>query len=353
MVGASLIANLLATLGQRVEEGASLNFYKALKQREYYEQKISIDNPLCIRLYAFMNYNAAYLITVMLWIIWLAFITVWSIIATSNFSHPEHKWGFAYAQYFAVSLCSSAGSFSLPSDSPNWSYALAAVSMMIGVPLMALAISSIVIMLWQGQKFKLVKNATWTPITLNELEALKQLGISSSDELISKGDYILLGLLRMGHDGGVIKYLSEVYDASVEERGGVPMDERVAGHGRAFSCYSAQAQAYVVPDEPEGKSDQLICTDTSAESSSGVVADAEVVEPDSQSLKDVDRKRQWSTLATAGEQSPRNSGNLDHFFGMPTQNNSLHVGDAMGMETIQDPLLTINECHVKNESGNA
>jgi len=107
--------------------------------------------------------------------------------ATNGFdeTNPEKKWenwDFSYALYFTVSLCSSAGAFSLPSFSPVWAYGFAAVSMMIGVPLMALSVSSVVILLLQGQHFKKVKKAAWEPVQRNEMLSLKQLGLSDGDD---------------------------------------------------------------------------------------------------------------------------------------------------------------------------
>ena len=58
----------------------------------------------------------------------------------------------------------SAGSLSLPPDSPEWAYLLTGVFMMMGVPLMALAVSCIVIMMWQDQRFCRVHDAAWEPI---------------------------------------------------------------------------------------------------------------------------------------------------------------------------------------------
>ena len=91
---------------------------------------------------------------------------------------------------------------------------------MFGVPLMALAISSIVIMLSQGYRFNKVKTAVWEPVQLNEVEAIKLLGLREGDgDMIGKGGFVLLGLLQMGQDRGIIQYLANAYDAS-EERGG-------------------------------------------------------------------------------------------------------------------------------------
>ena len=240
MVGAGLIALNLVVIGRKIEDAASNVVFDGLKRREDYEKDMSRENPLCMRLRAFMQYNAPYLLVVLLWIIWLAFITVWSIFATINEENPEQSWDFAYAQYFAVSLCSSAGSFSLPGTSDTWAYGLASVSMMFGVPLMALAISSIVIMLSQGHRFNKVKKAAWEPVQLNELEAIKQLGLHDGEgDMISKGGFVLLGLLRMGQDSGIIQYLADAYDAS-EERGGavvsssVHLDDEYSKHARAY-----------------------------------------------------------------------------------------------------------------------
>jgi len=242
LFGAALIAVLLTKVGQRVEESASMNMFEALKRREDYEQKLSRDNPFCTRFKAFIQYNAAYLVTILVWVVWLSFIVVWSLISTSGL---VDKWDFADAQYFAVSLCSSAGSFSLPPECPEWAYLLAAISMLFGVPIMALAVSSIVIMLWQGHKFKQVKEAAWEPVATHELEALNKLGLAAGGvHEIAKGEFILLALLRMGQDGGIINYLSDVFDAS-EQRGGVLVKRNIERDVDNTGFYSDQASAYV------------------------------------------------------------------------------------------------------------
>jgi hypothetical protein len=63
-----------------------------------------------------------------------------------------------------VSICLLAGSLSLPPDSPEWAYLLMGVFMMVGVPLIALAMSCVVIMMWQDQRFCRVHDAAWEPI---------------------------------------------------------------------------------------------------------------------------------------------------------------------------------------------
>jgi hypothetical protein len=66
----------------------------------------------------------------------------------------------------------SAGFLSLPPDSPEWAYLLTEVFMMVGVPLMALAVSCVVIMMWQDQRFCRVHDAAWEPIRDVEMMAV-------------------------------------------------------------------------------------------------------------------------------------------------------------------------------------
>lgn len=242
LVGASIIAVMITEAGNQVEEAASLSMFESLQRRENYERQMARGKPLKVRLFAFLAYNSAYLISIFVWILWMSFIIIWAMIQV-----PE--WDFGRAQYFAISLCSSAGSFSLPTTSSNTAYGLAGVSMMIGVPLMAMGVSSIIIMCWQGHRFKKVKVAAWDDVTQEELKLLNELKlveIGEGDEL-TKGGFILLGLLRMGQEVGVMKYLADAFEA-IEERGGVIIreaedDNNNKDDGNAY--YSKQAQAYM------------------------------------------------------------------------------------------------------------
>ena len=133
--------------------------------------------------------------------------------------------------------------------------------MAVGVPLMALAISSIVIMCLQTNKFDQRKKAAWSPVTQIELETLMKIGLGHGDEVISKGDYVLLGLLRMGTDAGMIKHLCDCYEKAEDEAGCVCLDETVESDGKTSSSsntnagggYSEQARAYLATTEPDNK----------------------------------------------------------------------------------------------------
>jgi hypothetical protein len=64
----------------------------------------------------------------------------------------------------------------LPVPTPRltgvWAYLLTGVFMMVGMPLMALAVSCVVIMMWQDQRFCRVHDAAWEPIRDVEMTAV-------------------------------------------------------------------------------------------------------------------------------------------------------------------------------------
>jgi hypothetical protein len=51
-----------------------MNMFQALRRKEDYERKTRRENPLKGRVDAFVWYNAAYLITIALWMAWMGFI---------------------------------------------------------------------------------------------------------------------------------------------------------------------------------------------------------------------------------------------------------------------------------------
>ena len=162
--GSTLIAILLTRAGENVEEDASMNMFEALRRREDYERKMRRENPLPGRVDTFVRYNAVYLITIASWLAWMGFIVGWSIVVLWNIVDEGQQWGFACAQYFTVSVCLSAGSLSLPPNSPEWAYLLTGVFMMVDVPFMALPMLCVIIMMWQDQRFHRVHDAAWEPI---------------------------------------------------------------------------------------------------------------------------------------------------------------------------------------------
>jgi hypothetical protein len=281
-----------------------MSMFESLQRRDNYEKLMSRDNPFKVRLYAFVGYHAAYLMCVFFWFFWVGIIMVWSM-------QEVPSWDFATALYFAVSLCSSAGSIPLPSGTSNRAYWLAGVSMMIGVPLMAMGVSCLVIMAWQGHRFKEVKSAAWDDVTTEELELLIQLGLVDIDqgEPLAKGGFILLGLLRMGQDVGVIKYLADSYD-QIDERGGVIIRTKSA-KDNDMSNYSSPAKAYIGAsnDEKEKQTSDL----NHGPSRSQVSAASSSLTASKLSTGSALKRESWSTSAVGNGSSRHLSDDVPSF----------------------------------------
>ena len=253
---------------------------------------------------------------------------------------------FAKAQYFAFSVCSSAGSISLPYEAPEWAFLLAAISMFIGVPLMALAISAIVVMLWQGHNYRKIKRAAWNPVLPQELKLLESLdiGVSSEDEsTISKSGYILLGLLRMGQDGGIIKYLSDAYEEA-ESRGGVLLRESTGGATNTKKTgLSSLAAEYVAGESPGVGVSSEVVTNSNATRLSPLTLES--ISSGRTSLASSKAAMGWSTAGSVDAGSNRNMmGRIslltvdpDDVEGGQTGHKNLSpIGESMGNEEFLD-----------------
>ena len=335
---------MLTQAGNQVEESASMSMFDSLQRRSNYEEKMSRDNPWYVRVHAFLAYNAAYLITIFIWVLWMGFIMVWSMLEV-----PE--WDFGEAQYFAISLCSSAGSFSLPTNSSDRAYGLAGLSMMVGVPLMAMGVSSFIIMVWQGHRFKVVKEAAWKDVTQEELELLRQLELLNIEEgeKLTKGGFILLGLLRMGSDVGVIKYLADAHD-TIDERGGVIIRTTSAGAGEEVlsGYYSPQAKQLVERDNEEIEtmrdfinSNKLISSTTASSGAASSTSKPSTINSggSSPSSKTSQAERSWST-------SVKDSCSLRRFSGLSDGLGEPGSGGIQGdahLDTIEESLTTHGE----------
>jgi hypothetical protein len=79
LIGAALIAIILTGVGNAVEERSSIQMFEALKSREDYEAKMAKGQPICTRFGAFIHYYSVYLFIILLWLVWIAFIIVWSM----------------------------------------------------------------------------------------------------------------------------------------------------------------------------------------------------------------------------------------------------------------------------------
>ena len=335
VLGAILIAIILTGIGAKIEERSSLQMFDALSRREDYEELIQEGQRIDVRCLAFIKYYFVYLLIVLLWIVWLVVIILWSM-------HGVKEWNFDKAQYFAFSLCSSAGSLSLPDNSPEYTYLLAAISMLIGVPLMAMAVSAIVVMIWQGHNYRKIKRAAWDAVLTEELRLLDELDVGAvEEERITKSGYILLGLLRMGQDGGIIKYLANAYDEH-DQRGGVLVDFGGETTARAAnetpSHLSSLAAAYVSGDSTTASRRQSRPLTTSAVYSNQAITVSSMD-------KDRNSSQAWSTTGSTAESVDVSSSRK-----VITPHSSL-VGDTVQEVVVKMESITESSSRGKNNNG--
>ena len=173
--------------------------------------------------------------------------------------------------------------------------------MLIGVPLMAMAISAIVVMIWQGHNYRKIKRAAWDAVLTEELRILDELDVGAVEEggqRITKSGYILLGLLRMGQDGGIIKYLANAYDEH-DQRGGVLVDfggeTTTRAANDAPSHLSSLAAAYVSGDSTTASRRQSPMTMTTSAVYSNQAITVSSMD------KDRNSSQAWSTTGSTAE----------------------------------------------------
>jgi hypothetical protein len=223
--------------------------------------------------------------------------------------------------------------------------------MMVGVPLMAMGVSSFIIMVWQGHRFKVVKEAAWKDVTQEELELLRQLELLNIEEgeKLTKGGFILLGLLRMGSDVGVIKYLADAHD-TIDERGGVIIRTTSAGAGEEVlsGYYSAQAKQLVERDNEEIENmrdfinpNKLVSSTTASSGAASYTSKPSTINSggSSPSSKTSRAERSWSTAV-------RDSCSLRHFSGLSDGLGELGSGGIQSdehLDTIEESLTTHGE----------
>jgi hypothetical protein len=208
--GAVLITVVVTHMIQKITDDASKHLFRDLKEREEYEIEVGKDRPFYNRAKAFITFNSGHLMIIILWVGWMAFLVVYSMLG-AGFS-------FADAQYFAIALCSSAGSVSLPDNSATWMYGVTGIAIVIGVPLMVLAVSTLV-MFVQGHRQK-VQHTIREVVAIDELKNLAELGLGSNKthKIISKEEFVLVCMIRLGTEPGLIQYICDVFDRIEQER---------------------------------------------------------------------------------------------------------------------------------------
>mmetsp|Transcript_1038 Transcript_1038/g.1679 ORF Transcript_1038/g.1679 Transcript_1038/m.1679 type:complete len:915 (-) Transcript_1038:217-2961(-) len=144
------------------------------------------------------------------WSLWLAlaafyipkfsvviFLIVWAGVGMVWCHFMQPSWTVAQGADFVVSSLTGSGYKSIPSSSPDWVFTTTAIYCSIGVPLMAIGMGLFVSLLIRPSNAALLARL-FADVTQEELDFMVSFGIEDGDGMISRAEFVLLMMLRIG-----------------------------------------------------------------------------------------------------------------------------------------------------------
>lgn len=233
ILGASLVAVALGFFADKVVEDSDDWFTNLMQKREY--EKAIKDRRFHIRLLAWCKYNYESLRAILIWLVWLGIMIMYSMINVG--------WPFREAQYFAISSLSTGGHWSIPTDSPDWFYAVTGFFAAIGVPIMAIAMASVATLLIDQGNLQATQETINEDVTAEELKMLRRFNLENGDGQVDRAEFIILCMVRMGTDPNLIEYISERFKLLDKDNGGtLSMHEITGGVVTSLSGSSSSLQ---------------------------------------------------------------------------------------------------------------
>ena len=203
VIGSSFVAIALGFFAQKIVEDAD-NWFAKLSQRQDYERDTAPGQPIFTRLNAFRKYHRSAIRAIGLWIAWLSFMILYSMLTVN--------WSFAQAQYFAISSLSTGGLWGLPSDAPDFVFGLTGFFACFGVPIMGIAMTKVAKMFVSTGDVEDLKATLAQTVTEEEIMTLNALGLEDGDGMIEKSEFIILCMMRLGTDPGVIQFITDQFN---------------------------------------------------------------------------------------------------------------------------------------------
>lgn len=201
MIGASFVGAALGFFADRISKDSDSWFTKMEQQKDAEQAMLDKRSRIRGQIQVFwLRYSSA-----------LKPLSVWGlfVITLIVYSMKLIGWPFREAQYFAISALSTGGHWSIPNDSPDWMFAVTGALIMVGVPIMALAMAQTALVFVGGADLDEAKATIDAVISKEELLLLEELGLEDADGEIDQAEFILLCMIRMGTDLGLIKYIMQ------------------------------------------------------------------------------------------------------------------------------------------------
>lgn len=128
-------------------------------------------------------------------LVWLVYMSVYWTCAVC----VVPGWNAADGFYFSMSTLSTAGSWPIPGDSPDWLYALVGVFTFLGVPLNFVTMNVMTqLLLTQSCDLKEAEKQLTDPPLPDECQHLLKIHMGSDDGKLSYSEYVLISGMRLG-----------------------------------------------------------------------------------------------------------------------------------------------------------
>ncbi len=133
---------------------------------------------------------------------WIAAMTIYTC--------HRVKWVFVEGLYNAISSLSTGGLWAIPADSSDIDYLVIGLFSATGVPLMALAMSTMAQLCVSFGDPDAARKTVESKVSKQELDMMKKFGLDDGDGFITRSEFILLCAVRLGAmDQGLIQLIND------------------------------------------------------------------------------------------------------------------------------------------------
>ena len=218
----------------------------AIEESEYIANTTNelTDSPILQNLINYIRIHILRFTAIIVYMLWLFMMQMWA-----TFSVPG--WTFIDGLYWAAASLSTGGMWAIPNNSPPSYFAVAAAFSCMGIPIMAVAFTSMIGLIFHMDNHlsTLLENVN-DRVTEAEIELLQRFGIDKKDGFFDKKEFIILCAIRLNIlTPSVIQYIVQRFDQ---------LDESCTGR----LCYATAFKKYhsllpnILASEEEVKEDE-------------------------------------------------------------------------------------------------
>ena len=175
LVGASFVGAALGFFAEKISKDNETWFTRLEKQKKIEAALKAKETALMANIHAWIRHCSSALKALSVWLGIIAVMIAYSMIII--------KWPFSEALYFAVSSLSTGGHWAIPNDSPDWLFGLTGLFLMVGVPVMAVAMAHSAMVFFSNADLDEAKATIDAVVTKEELLFLQELGLELLNQI--------------------------------------------------------------------------------------------------------------------------------------------------------------------------